>query len=968
MNTDTLRFYASWFGTIMPITAVSSAAMALVLFWLHREVLRKQNWPLLIASAYAVFTLQYVLRGILVLIKGWPQAEAFHDWVHFLLSTANNLLLFLAAAALLGLCARYRQIIFAAAAIATVFHAFDFGIWNGFPDAILSVVCLTTLGFGLATSLKLGSAGWLSRLAIFMGVGYSLVNVLYALTPIFAESRLLLAGQELDQELIELRSKACIALILIGALAFKFILFVLALTPIIRSIGILKPSIFKNTLDAIRDGDKEFFNSKGVVRAIGKSYGADVAEICMRIPKMTRQQVLYWHWHNADTIKGYTPIAIHDDMAHGEDSDVKAEIPTRLSVTKSNIFAMPTPSDSIVGQMLDSGKTCKSKDTSNSPLFAQDMVQASEYGIRSLVAAPIRYHGATIGGLILKWKTRQTYSDVLVDQLKFLADFLAPGLQSERQLSTLDQSTFKLPQLELTQPGGPYSLSKRIAIVQNAMSPLATLIKLDIGFRTKWSACNAHSCYRDHTLTAEEERNKKFASGKTHELTERSGYEETMVRKTPLVVKDFKLGTLMMAYPKGNQQKNFAASAPPMLGANYIHRRTIATLVADAILDSARIELSAILSETQNTLNASSTTSVETWYLVLNRAAKKAEIIWLVVKGPDGTFFGHHGCVNLVQRVMPLDRQRSEEIGIFSEPLDRPFAGAQHLVSVNLPITSARLWFGIMRKAFRAELDFLSPWRDFLERFAAAADAALTRLTAARDLDRFALEAARQQGLNTALITTGTMTHQLVNFANGFGNAIVSLNESIARSDLREDVDTANLLKSLKSSTLTLRRLVEPLSTATALDDRQPCKIGEAIEATRKLHEARLEQQHIKLVSNIGSRSLIEVDIPYYVLTLALANLVTNGIDAAGDYGSIRITVTEAANLIYCSVRDDGPGIAPGIAAEDIFKLGVTSKKGSGGWGLYLTERSLIEAQASVKLAETGIHGTEFVLQLPKPR
>lgn len=970
MDRQLLETCSAWIGAIISITCVSSAAMALVLFWLRHAVMRKQLWPLYIALAYVVFVFHYFLRGIVRALDSWPavagQAEWIEDWINLLGSTVNSLLFFSAAAAILGLAGRYRLLILLAALFNIWLHAVDLGPWFHFPDAILAVICLGLLGWALAKILELGPASWLSQVALFMGFGYGFVNILHALTPPFANSNLLLAGQQLDAELIQLRVNTCETFVLIAALLFRFLLFGLALVPIIGSIGLWNPTIYRDTLDSIRVGRKEFFSNNGFVRAIGKSYGADVAEIFMRIPKMSRQHLLYWHWHNHETIKDYRPTTTPGLF----DSDFvninAADFHPLLAVAKSNVLPEPTQDQSIIGKMLVTGETCSTSNLGKDQL-AYDLAQVSRFGVNSLVATPILYHGAVIGGLLLKWKSSQRFSDPLIGQLEFLANLLAPGLQSERQLSTFDQCTFRLPQLELNQPGGPFSLSKRISIVQNTLSPLATLVRLDIGFRAKWSACNGRSCLRDHDLSNDEERNRSFASKKTQEVAKEAVSGNVMVRKTPLAVRDFKLGMLMLAYPKVEAHESRSSPMTPRLGANYLHRRTIATLVADAILDSARFELSAKLSEMQNSLSAPSVAKVEDWFQILNRTCHRVGFTWLVARGPAGSFYGHHGCIKLIERVMPLYGQRPKDIVLSKTRLQRPFAEAHHLVSINLPLNGARLWCGIARKEFGEELDFLSPWRDFLERFANAADSALTRLTAARELDSFALEAARQQGLNTALITTGTMTHQLVNFVDGLDSTVDTLDLNVSHSDLRDDVNTQNLLRSLKTSTERVIELVRPLRTATALDERRPCRIGEAIETARQLHQTRIEQQNIDFVASIKDSSSIEVDVPFYVLTLALANLVTNAMDATGDLGTVRILVAEDEQYVYCSVKDDGPGLAADVSADSIFKLGVTTKKGSGGWGLYLTQRSLIENKASIELVETGPAGTEIRLQLPKP-
>jgi signal transduction histidine kinase len=96
----------------------------------------------------------------------------------------------------------------------------------------------------------------------------------------------------------------------------------------------------------------------------------------------------------------------------------------------------------------------------------------------------------------------------------------------------------------------------------------------------------------------------------------------------------------------------------------------------------------------------------------------------------------------------------------------------------------------------------------------------------------------------------------------------------------------------------------------------------------------------------------------------AIANLVANALDAAGQGGKVRVTTSSTGDCrLAISVEDDGPGISPGIASR-LFEPFVTSKPEGVGLGLALCLALVTEHGGTI---ETGRSGgwTRFRLTLP---
>jgi two-component system C4-dicarboxylate transport sensor histidine kinase DctB len=100
-----------------------------------------------------------------------------------------------------------------------------------------------------------------------------------------------------------------------------------------------------------------------------------------------------------------------------------------------------------------------------------------------------------------------------------------------------------------------------------------------------------------------------------------------------------------------------------------------------------------------------------------------------------------------------------------------------------------------------------------------------------------------------------------------------------------------------------------------------------------------------------------------------LTNLVQNALDAVsdkGDGGEVRVVVgTEGTAMVTVTVSDNGPGIAPEIAAR-LFEPYATTKRHGTGLGLAIAQRIAIEHNGELScLPSTSPGGAAFRLVLP---
>ena len=248
--------------------------------------------------------------------------------------------------------------------------------------------------------------------------------------------------------------------------------------------------------------------------------------------------------------------------------------------------------------------------------------------------------------------------------------------------------------------------------------------------------------------------------------------------------------------------------------------------------------------------------------------------------------------------------------------------GVYCVIEANLKITNAKIWFGVSRKGFGTELKLHSPWRVFLENFAQIADAGLVRLAA----ERIQMDAFESQGLMAATFNTLGFLHQTVNLAKDIKNPLSTLNDAYNCHQLIMPDDLAELIPLMNESAERLVESAANIRRITQLDKRCPCLLKDAVEQVKALYDSSLVRLHIDLLVDILPE--LTINVPLYVIVLALANLVDNSKDAIlkrrsiDTYGGqIMIETDVADGRVNCHITDDGIGIEPEVK-DVLFKLG----------------------------------------------
>jgi len=96
----------------------------------------------------------------------------------------------------------------------------------------------------------------------------------------------------------------------------------------------------------------------------------------------------------------------------------------------------------------------------------------------------------------------------------------------------------------------------------------------------------------------------------------------------------------------------------------------------------------------------------------------------------------------------------------------------------------------------------------------------------------------------------------------------------------------------------------------------------------------------------------------------ALANILNNAVDAAGDGGHVAVSVRAETDEVVFEVLDDGPGLHLG-PDEDVFSPFFTRKEGGTGLGLSVVHRIVTAHGGRVTHGDRAEGGARFEIRLP---
>jgi signal transduction histidine kinase len=122
------------------------------------------------------------------------------------------------------------------------------------------------------------------------------------------------------------------------------------------------------------------------------------------------------------------------------------------------------------------------------------------------------------------------------------------------------------------------------------------------------------------------------------------------------------------------------------------------------------------------------------------------------------------------------------------------------------------------------------------------------------------------------------------------------------------------------------------------------------------------ERKDVNVVLSLQD-GLPDLFVDEHKLERVLINLINNAVDAVDIGGTVTIS-TDANELFYLKIKDDGSGIKRGDM-KSIFDPFFTTRPEGSGLGLYITKKIIDAHGGSINVASEPGEGTEFLIILP---
>ena len=228
-------------------------------------------------------------------------------------------------------------------------------------------------------------------------------------------------------------------------------------------------------------------------------------------------------------------------------------------------------------------------------------------------------------------------------------------------------------------------------------------------------------------------------------------------------------------------------------------------------------------------------------------------------------------------------------------------------------------------------------------------------------LERRTRHAERLAELGTL---TGGLAHEIKNPLS-----TVQLNLQLLQEDLPHDdpayTRIVNRLSVVRNETSRLREILDDfLRYAGRIElERKPIELNALLEEIVDFFAPQAHLQHVQLRLK-KSDSPIVAQIDSKLIKQAVLNLMINSLQAMQNGGELILSLSATPSDAIIDVIDTGNGIAPD-AADRIFHVYYSTKKGGTGLGLPMAKRIADEHGGSLTVKSELGKGTDFTLRLP---
>ena len=171
-----------------------------------------------------------------------------------------------------------------------------------------------------------------------------------------------------------------------------------------------------------------------------------------------------------------------------------------------------------------------------------------------------------------------------------------------------------------------------------------------------------------------------------------------------------------------------------------------------------------------------------------------------------------------------------------------------------------------------------------------------------------------------------------------------------------------------------LNNIINDLLTLVKLDQKEipmnirTMNLNQLIQAILKRLSPLAKQKNIKLTYE--GKTEIDVEVDEVKLTLAISNLIENGIKYTPDGGSVHVALNSDHQDAFITIKDTGLGISPdeqGRIFERFYRTDKTRNRETGGTGLGLaiTYKTIVMHNGRITMESEEQKGTKFLVKIP---
>jgi nitrogen-specific signal transduction histidine kinase len=940
-----IDFFTSGAHTIHIVSAVTSFVFALAIYMLLRNnnILKQKDWARFFAHTFlvlgAIYTLSsvyfYDLRAYFDGLKTNPDPlnapfpvlvvnaviTLFSGLTNYFFLRSSILLLESAMSERLrSLVRRWlirnssaRSPLFwfscAMALIAVIPSSKNFQI----PDHVLSTLALLSMGYALYRNrVKTDKAmAWVA-----------LVSAIVYATLYFSQIHHIqeLLGAVLSNDLVQALTSDPIKNFI--ALILKFGFFFSAYSLMLWISGPLQG--IESLLKSVNHEENEFFENEGIVKSIYNELGEFPVRLFVRLPGLKEKLLAVFEYPTFEGYKGprivkYQTGTIYDKVFNAEKSRRK------------------DPDD---------------------PSF-QLLTRPSEIG------APVFFHNSVTACLEVEVR-EEKFSEGNRINLERMANLISPAIQTYREMWALNKLSQDLAELQIrVKAYDPEpDLEEITEKIFNVVPASAVGISVRIGFKS-YHAINVAPGMDKEPVKQRLYQEIKDGDTTTPDGTRWLGRELVILWQDDNGQRKHVFGTFLLALKKEAEHTPHTA-----IGTNETFRRALSDLVSDRMLSFIRGHLNQVNDQLGTRLSGLKGATVEGLEKILDESARDAGLLWALANSSTNEELNPLlKSFNSLEAFAP-GGPVIEKDGFSLFKLDPPRREAIYVIKKTFNDPEETVWFGVGNDRFGPELEYISPWRYFLDHFCEIAYSALLRVEVMRREERRNRILAFLHSIYSEQLEDKNLAHQLSEI-KPVRDGLAELCAAVDANSLSAAVHGLKIYR-LYQRAKKLAALVDLTISRVQGNNRSPCSLNEVLAEVRQIVNDRLAIHSIELDDEISEECVIHV--PFHVARAALKTIVDNSIEAISQVangnsvtqGKIRINVWSTQDKLICAVTDNGPGVADHVLPKLFTETPESSKTNGNGIGLYLAKAWLVPFGGDIIYRQNGSTGACFLIEFPQ--